>query len=76
MIKGYIFIYYVDGDSKDVLIFRIFHELEDYETSVNISSIYYSIDILTDTLNPGTYIITCDMIGFENDKFLKIIKLR
>lgn len=31
VIKGYIFIYYVDEDSKDVFIFRIFHELEDYE---------------------------------------------
>lgn len=34
IIKGYIFIYYIDEDSKDVLIFRIFHELEDYENKL------------------------------------------
>ena len=41
-----------------------------YVTSGNISSSYYPIDIITDTLNPGTYVISCDMIGFESDKFL------
>lgn len=41
-----------------------------YITSGNISSSYYPIDIITDTLNPGTYKITCDMIGFESDNFL------
>lgn len=41
-----------------------------YITSGNISGSYYPIDIITDTLNPGTYVITCDMIGFESDEFL------
>lgn len=31
IIKGYFFIYYIDEDLNNILIFRIFHGLEDYE---------------------------------------------
>lgn len=34
IIKGYIFIYYIDDGKKTVSIFRIFHELEDYENKL------------------------------------------
>lgn len=41
-----------------------------YITSGNVSANYYPIDIRTNTLNPGNYSITCDMVGFSSDEFL------
>lgn len=34
IVKGYIFIYFIDEENKFIQIFRIFHELEDYENKI------------------------------------------
>lgn len=34
IIKNYIFIYYIDENNSKLIIFRIFHELEDYQNKL------------------------------------------
>lgn len=34
MVKSYIFMYYIDEENKSIQIFRVFHELEDYENKI------------------------------------------
>lgn len=34
IVKGYIFIYFIDEEKKFIQIFRVFHELEDYENKI------------------------------------------
>lgn len=34
VVKSYIFVYYVDDVDKEVTIFRVFHELEDYQSKL------------------------------------------
>lgn len=33
----YIFVYYIDSINKEITIFRIFHELEDYQNKLGMA---------------------------------------
>lgn len=37
IVKNYIFVYYVDAIKNELIIFRIFHELEDYQNKLGAS---------------------------------------
>ncbi|WP_353956713.1 hypothetical protein [Allocoprobacillus halotolerans] len=37
IIRHYIFVYLVDDINKEITIFRIFHELEDYQNKLGIN---------------------------------------
>lgn len=34
IVRNYVFVYYVDETKKELVIFRIFHELEDYQNKL------------------------------------------
>nr|WP_289757268.1 hypothetical protein [Thomasclavelia cocleata] len=37
IVRNYIFVYYVDEIKNELIIFRIFHELEDYQNKLGAS---------------------------------------